>query len=1059
MQLFTKSVKRLFLPALVVAVSASELAAQQADSIQVSTSVGKINANQLRVSGTIKDARTGKPIPGVSVSVSNYAAALSDDKGVFKISIPNLNALLLVSAQGYQSKQVSLKGSKQVEISLFEDSYSSVYDVAQLPYGDKPLSQAVYSVATINTGGSWNRANETADSYLQGSVAGLNATRRSGTPGIGADLLIRGYNSLYATSQPLVVVDGMIYDVNTYANSLISGHRTNHLANVDLKDIDNITVIKDGTSLYGTRGSNGVILITTGRAKGEATRLDFGAYGGFNSKVENLPVMGADKYRIYLADLLKSSGSNDGQIGNMPFMNETVYPAYSRTTNWQDEVINGGYSKNYYLKVSGGDNIATYALSMGYLDNDGLTKNTNLTRYQTRFNANLNLSQKLKATANLAFSRAEQNLRDQGRSFDTNPLYLGLVKAPFLYPYEIPALGKVSPNLADVDDFSMSNPFSAVDKAIALDRNYRFVGSVGFDYAFNKKFNLQSVIGITYDKIRENTLRPRLGVVPEVLNTAVGENRPGANVVRYFSVYTDTWASYKHSFNTNHSLKANLGFRFNSSKSESDYGIGYNTASDEFVTLGGVESTLRIVGGGIGKWNWLNTYANMDYSAYNKYFLSFNVAADASSRFGADAGSLSVGGTRVALLPAVGAGWLISSENFMAGQKAIETLKLRASYGLSGNEDIGNYGAKKYYVSQGFLNRQGLVRGNIGNSSMKWEAVKKANIGLDAALYNERINLSIDVYNTNISDMLVYEPTGSFSGFPYALANSGSMQNTGLELAVNARIINKEKLVWGMGLNLGTYKNKIKSLPAGMPLNSYAGATFLMKEGRAANLFYGYKTNGIYASTAEATASGLMNKLSNGSLVPFQGGDVRFVNANGDAVIDKNDMQVIGNPNPDFVGGLSNMLTYRRWSLDALFTFSVGNDIYNATRASLESMSGYENQTLAVLNRWRTDGQVTNMPRAAWGDPAENARFSDRWIEDGSYFKLRTVSLSYDVPFKAAFMKYATVYATANNVFTISKYLGYDPEFSSQGSIFARGVDTGLEPIYKSVQLGVRVGL
>ena len=395
----------------------------------------------------------------------------------------------------------------------------------------------------------------------------------------------------------------------------------------------------------------------------------------------------------------------------------------------------------------------------------------------------------------------------------------------------------------------------------------------------------------------------------------------------------------------------------------------------------------------------------------------------------------------------------------MKGQKAIETLKLRASYGISGNEDIGNYGSKKYYVSQGFLNRQGLVRGNIGNSSLKWETVKKANIGLDAALYNERINLSIDVYNTNISDMLVYEPTGSLSGFPYALTNSGSMQNTGLEIAVNTRIINNEKLVWGMGFNLGTYKNKIKSLPAGIPLNSYAGATYLMREGRAANLFYGYKTNGVYTSAAEANASGLMNKLSNGSLVPFQGGDVRFVNTNGDAVIDKNDMQVIGNPNPDFVGGLSNRLAYKRWSLDALFTFSVGNDIYNATRASLESMSGYENQTLAVLNRWRTDGQVTNMPRAVWGDPAENARFSDRWIEDGSYFKLRTVSLSYDVPFKAAFMKYATVYATANNVFTVTKYLGYDPEFSSQGSIFARGVDTGLEPIYKSVQLGVRIGL
>lgn len=1033
--------------------------------LALASSAAAQDTTKIKVKGTITEAATKKPLPGISVNVTGYSATLTDEKGNFQISIPNKNAVLVISANGYQTKEEAVKGRNTIPVALYEDTYTSQFDVATLPFGTVLKNRTPYSVATLSTNGNWNRNNETPDSFLQGQIAGLDALKRSGTPDIGADLYLRGYNSLYAATQPLIVVDGVIYDYNTYGSSIIGGHQTNHLANIDIKDIDNITLIKDGATTYGTRGANGVILITTGRAKDVATRLDFSANGGYNSSPSEIPVMQADQYRILLSELLKTRpGTTDAMIQALPYMNDNANPdyyTYHQNTNWQNQVFRNSISQNYYMKVTGGDDIAVYSLSLGYLNNEGITKNTDLTRYQTRFNANFNLTNKLTAQANLAFTRSEQNLRDQGQRYNTNPLYLALIKAPFLAPHEISPEGITSPNLNDTDIFNISNPTAAVEKIQAINRSYRFAGSLGFKYAFNKAFKANATIGITYDKVRENYFQPELGIANVELPTAIGFNKSAAGVQRLFALNTDTWVSYAKEFNAAHQFEANVGFRFQSSKSELDNGASYNTASDDFVTLGSTQNTLRIVGGSLGKWNWLNTYANVNYNAHNKYFLSFNIAADASSRFGKDIdGVLTINGIKMSVLPSIAASWLISSEGFLKNNKTIELLKLRASYGLAGNDEIGNYSAKSYYVSQNFLGRQGLVRGNIGNTSLKWETNKKLNMGIDAGFFNERLNVSLDVYQHQISDLLLYEPLNTAAGFSYVLSNAGDMKNKGFEVAINGRLINKADLKWDMGLTYASNRNEITGLGSNNNLiTNYGGATLITRLGNAANVFYGYKTNGVFTSNAEAANSGLINKTPEGALVAFQGGDMRFVDVNGDKRIDENDRQEIGNPNPDFIGSYHNKVAYKRWSLSTLFTFSYGNDIYNGTRAQLEDMQGYHNQSLAMANRWRNDGQVTSTPRAAWGDPSGNARFSDRWIEDGSYFKLRTIALSYDVPLKVKFLRSATVYATANNLFTLTNYLGYDPEFSAGTSVFARGVDTGLEPSTRSMQLGVRIGL
>lgn len=660
--------------------------------------------------------------------------------------------------------------------------------------------------------------------------------------------------------------------------------------------------------------------------------------------------MQADNYRIYLADVLKTiPGVTDGQIQALPFMNDNSNPTanpnyytYHQNTNWQKQVMGSSTSQNYYMKVSGGDNIATYALSVGYLGNKGATNNTDLTRYETRFNANLNLSKKLVSRVNLAFTKSEQNLRDQGQAYNTNPLYLSLIKAPFLGPNVISSNGILSPNLAKADTFGISNPVVAASKIQELNRNYRFIGSVAFDYQISSQLAVKTLVGLTYDKVRENLFYPANGIAPSTYNTFVANNQAAANVQRLFSLYTDNRLQYTHQFNKENQISSNLGFRFNNSNSESDYGYGFNTASDDFVSLSGASSANRIVGGSLGKWNWLNTYFNTDYNAFNKYFLSVNLAVDGSSRFGNQIPNvLTINSNKYAVLPSLAASWLISSEGFMAKAKFIELLKLRASFGLVGNDDIGNYTAQSLYTSQAFLSRQGLVRSSIGNPQLQWEGVAKLNVGLDAGFLNERLNVSVDVYNDKVSKMLIYQPAITASGFDYAVTNSGGMRNNGIEVALNGRLLNKSTLKWDMALNVAANRNKVTNLPGGSSIiSTYAGATFITQVGQPANLFYGYKTNGIYTSNAEATASGLTNKLANGYTAPFQGGDVKFVDMNGDRVIDDKDRTAIGNPNPDLIGSYSNVFTYKRWSLDAMLAFSIGNDIYNSTRASLESLSG-----------------------------------------------------------------------------------------------------------------------
>ncbi|WP_345950230.1 SusC/RagA family TonB-linked outer membrane protein [Mucilaginibacter sp. PAMB04274] len=1074
MQNFTKSLGLLLLLCLLGGVKAY---AQETDSVSVvrlADSIARYKADSTlrakgpKISGVIKDAATKRPVSGINIGVPLYSSAISDENGRFTINLPNLDVVLTVGGQGYQEKQVPIKGRSVLpDIYLFEGSYSSVYDVARMPFGQVPQSQLSTAVSAVNTFGSWETSSlETPDSYLQGKVAGLDVVRRSGTPNVGANLFLRGYNSLFGGNAPLVLVDGMIYDTYRYGSSLISGHVHNPFSNLDLRDVDSYTILKDASaSIYGTKGANGVILINTNSNPELATKIDLGIYSGYNYVPSSfrLPIMQAGDYRTYLSDLLRTSNLTSAQIAAQPYFNDNPsspnYYVYHNNTDWQKQAFKNGYNQNYNLRVSGGDDIARYVLSVGYTGNKGISPMTDLTKVGTRFNADLNISRKLTAKANLSFEYNEQNLRDQGLSNTTNPLFLSLTKSPFLRTNDVNAAGIQSPNLADVDIFNIGNPIALIQNSRALNRNYRFFGNISFKYQISRYLAAQTLIGITTDKVRESTFIPRAGVANDTTATMVIDSRLGSQTQRLYSLYNDTYVSYNRTFNRIHTLGVYLGTRFTHFTSNYNVDRSYNSAIDQLITVGNGVATSRTVGGDIGKYRWLNNYLSANYQLYNKYIFGFNLTADASSRFGTEADGISLGGVKMALLPSASAAWVVSSEKFMANLNFIEMLKLRASYGLTGNDDIGNYAARQYYISQNLLGLQGLVRANIGNPALQWEVGKKLDIGVDASFFQERLSITADVFRNTTTNMITREPITTAGGLAFAVTNNSGMRTNGVELSVNGRIISKADLKWDVGFNVAAYRNKITSLPS--PIRTqYAGGTILTQVGLPAGVFYGYKTNGVYSTNAQAVTAGMSYRDAQGNLIAQQGGDVRFVDVNGDKIIDAQDMQVIGNPNPDYVGGITTGVIYKRFTVNALLTFSKGNQLYNYTRRQIESQSNFNNQSLAINNRWRADGQVTNIPRASYGDPSGNATFSDRWIEDGSYLRLRTISVSYDVNLrKARFPKYVKVYATGNNIITFTKYLGYDPEFAASENVLLRGVDTTLEPQFRTVQLGVRIGI
>lgn len=1021
------------------------------------------------ITGTVLDAATNKPIPGANIEVKGIASAITDDNGKYNISLKEGQAILSAIAAGYGKREISVNGRHNIDIVLYEVDYKGASKTVNTPLGDKSGIATIYSWFGIDTKNTDINA-ATPDGLLKTQASGLNVLTRSGTPASGSNFYLHGINTMNAGSMPLFVVDGMPYENTFYSLSLIGNYYANPLSSIDPKDIESITVLKDGTSLYGSKGANGVILIKTLRSSQLETRINAYVSTGIGFERTELPLLNSMEHKHLLAELYQKANPNISptELNNyLPFLNQNKpvkqpwgyegnmdYYRYNANTNWQKQIFGPSVNQNYYLNVSGGDEIATYVLSLGYLNKEGMVVNTDFSRFNTRFNSEIKFSNKFKVLANMSFMYSTKHLPNEGGNIALNPILAAMVKAPFTAPYIYNEEGKKSPNLEDADYWNLSNPYVLVNnKSNIVNINYRFFGSFEFIYNINRYIDVAAQMGLNFNKEREKAFYPSVGVAfnEEVYNVDI-LNESQHRVDRLFSLYGDGYINYKNTFARAHSVNIRAGLRYQDNSANNNYGQAYNSSSDQFKSLQYGAANLRGIGGGINDWKWTSLYTNFDYSFRNKYFLNLHSAFDASSRYGINV-------PKLLPFPSAGAAWLISNESFMKDINWINLLKFRANFGISGNDDIGNYNDARYYYPYALVGQFGLVRTSLVNTDLRPERMERLGTGVDLSIFDERVNFGLDIYSNTVNDMILSVKPASISGSQSnVILNAGKMRNAGFDINLNTRIVNTQDLKWDMGLMISGYKNKVLSLGGKEYYNEYLGATIQTKVGQPLGMFYGYKTNGVYATSADASNEGL-NIREGLVLIPFKAGDMRFVNQNNDKVIDENDRVVIGNPNPDLFGNINTRLKYRDFELSAIFIYSLGGDVYNYTRSQLESMSKPYNQFQTVLKRWRMEGDVTTVPQAMPDDPMGNARFSDRWIEDGSYLRLKNITLSYDLNLKIPAIQNSMIYISGENLLTLTRYKGLDPEFSAGESPLYMGIDPCVVPQTPTLSAGIKLGL
>ncbi|MDR2804716.1 MAG: SusC/RagA family TonB-linked outer membrane protein, partial [Dysgonamonadaceae bacterium] len=913
----------------------------------------------ITVFGSITDIHTGVPLSGAQIwTHDRQISAMTDETGKFEINLPSLNEILSVQTPGYTLREVAVQGRTQLDVSLYPQFFTSGYGSDDLNFS---LSTALAPESEIQT-------------RLGGDVRTIS---RSGVPGIGAVMFIRGINSLNANAQPLILLDGIVWDNQWENTSIHNGFFSNPLSNIDVKDIESITVLKDAASIYGSKAANGVILINTKRGRDMVTRITANLHWGINAQPRVPEMMNAGQYRAYAANqingLLAKNNPNgrpteQATLVTFPFLNDdasqTDYWKYHNNTNWSDAIYSDALTQSYSLNVNGGDDIALYNLSIGYVSAEGSLSGSSMDRFNLRFNSDVKLAENLYSKVDASVAYTTRELRDQGVDAISSPEYIALIKAPFLSPYRMNTEGKPTATLENFDAIdpitgnAVSNPLALLNQAEGSNARLTFRINVNPYWQVRKNLRISTIYAYSINSVKESFFIPSLGIAPRVRPDGQIANNEVRDLTQYqTSIFSDSYVDWQLE-QDHHRLALKGGFRYMTDAYQSDVPRGYNTGNDNIKVLtDGISS--KIVTGEDDEWKSLSWYGQIGYDYFNKYFLTLTASADASSRFGSESG-LRAMNVNWAFFPSVSAAWLVSSENFMQELPFIDYLKLRAGYGLTGNDDINLIAGRSYLSSVYYVGRAvGLQLANIQNKAIQWETTAKAHLGVDAHILNERLGLSFDVFSSRTGNLLTLKSLESFTGQDTYWSNDGRLTNKGYEGAFNLKVLNLKRLKWELGAGVGHYKNEITALPNN---TSYylevLNGRVLTEVGRPAGVFYGYKTHGVFMTDAEAQAAhngaGLYRLNANGSRSYYAAGDVYFDDKDNNGVINANDWQVIGDPNPDFYGTFTNRLQWRRFALDVLFTYSYGNDVYNALRSRLEAGDSFHNQTVAMTNRWQS---------------------------------------------------------------------------------------------------------
>ncbi len=1089
--------------------------------------VSKLPTYQMReVKGLVLDAATKAPLSGVRVQSLNnprYSTMTGED-GKYTLSIPTFESTLYLSTPDYNAIQVAVKDGERTSF-LYSTAFNAFYKSSNQVFTKAEASMTNSSALTL-------------ESDIENTLnANVLTTMRGGMPGQGANMLINGITSLNTVTQPLIVIDGVIWDGQYDRSTIHQGFFNNVLNTIDPEDIANVRILNTGTALYGAKGANGVIEITTKRAKERATRINVRLYGGFETRPNTIDVLNGTQYRSYMTDILGTYTPSDGSsttaalqnIASKPFMNEdpsyTYYNLYHNNSDWQHGLYQTAATQNYRVNVQGGDDIALYGLSLGYTTSNATAKNNDFDRLNIRFNTDVTLSSKLDASFDISYGRTTYNLRDNGwaesyaSSNISSPNVLGTIVPSmisitdyYLYWDQATSSNKLGVNgnvfsgktysdnnnpfkfSESYETDALANPYWILRNGDGDNKNYQ--EQTQFSLNVNPRYQLAPWLQIAdrfsygINRVSELYYLPYDGT-PSKFAEGIGtiSSAVKSQFADETTVFNNLYASFDKKFGA-HSVKAVAGFRLASYNYSMSYVSGYNNTNDKMPNL---STSLQYLtyGGTNDSWMNLAYYLDASYIYKNRYYVNGTLTAESSSRFGNKTEEgIKLFGVNWGLFPSLQAGWLISSEPWF-NVPAVNFLKLAVGYEESGNDNIDYYASRTYFEVQKYLNAAtSLNLANISNSKIQWETTRRFNIGLETSLFNNRLSLGANVYFSKTSNLLAKINLDYLTGLKSMWSNCGEMTNTGFDINANLAVINTKDFKWKVGVSLGHYTNEIKKLPSSTittynlaadgskesvykTINGYVSSIYgteniLTSVGDAAGIFYGYKTQGVFATDADASTAGKYGYLryptgySGDSYRNFKAGDVHFVDQNGDGWISEADKVKIGDANPDLYGNFFTSFTWKKFRLDAIFKYSIGNDVFNYQRQQLEGGNNLWNQSKAMANRWTYEGQQTSVPRAVLSGSSEwvnNERFSDRWIEDGSFLKLKNIRLTYDLPMSLTWLQGLAVWAEANNVFTISKYTGSDPESSCSNGVLYRGIDAGLLPVSRSFNFGVTVNL
>uniref|UniRef100_F4CDN0 TonB-dependent receptor plug n=1 Tax=Sphingobacterium sp. (strain 21) TaxID=743722 RepID=F4CDN0_SPHS2 len=956
------------------------------------------------VRGVVKDI-SGDALPGVSVKVKGgTGGTTTDGNGQFTLKTPD-NAVLIFSYIGYQVKEEAVQGSSTLEITLLP-SNQELDEVVVVGYGTQRKGDITGAVGVVSQEAFESRPNTQFGSILQGKTAGVQVSSPGGKPNAGLNIRIRGTSSITSSSDPLYVVDGVpIADTRS----------------INPADIESMSILKDAASaaIYGAQGANGVVLITTKKGKEGKTRVDLNAYAGFSSVWRKLDVLNASQYR----ELMTALGRN------------TDWDRYTANTNWQDEVFQQGASQNYQLAFSGKSNKTTYYLSGGWTKQKGAVRSAEMDRYNFKVNLQQEVNNWLTLGTNLGYTRYHDVDVADNQAVNQGGVIMGILSTP-------PNIGIYNPN----GTFT-SNPFQDWENPLAFTdgsergyRNQRVIGNAYAEITFLPGLKFRSNFGIDAGSgVYEYFLDP--------IRTSYGRAQEG--IGRYNTDQRNYWiADNTLTYNKQlekHNFGALLGMvaqktQWENSETER---TGFSGTS---ITTPNAGSVIRIANVSKREKANVSVIGRVNYDFDGKYLFTANFRADNSSNFGSE--------NKWGYFPSFSAGWRLSKENFLNEVSWLDDLKLRAGWGIVGNDNVGEYAYWGRVASDanypfGGVISPGTRPSTLQNDNLKWEETKQTNIGLDISVFNARLNFSADAYLKKTSDLLLNVPVPRATGFDYVLQNAGALENKGLEFQVNSRNL-AGALKWETDLNISLNRNKVSDL-AGTTIFganiSGRGDLSYTTVGNPIGMFYGYVFTGVDPQTGDALYLRNDGTSSNNP--------------------SPDDRRIIGNPNPDFIYGLTNTFGYKNFGFSIFLQGSQGNDIYNGTRVETEGMIDAKNQTTAVLDRWTSPGQLTNVPRAV-PDNTNNSRNSTRFVENGSYLRVKSVTLSYNLPetlLSRLKLSNVKVYVTGENLFTVTNYKGFDPEVNAftntndatQNKNTFVGIDYGTYPQTRNLIFGLNV--